>query len=133
MQYYILLGDSRYPNLNYLITPLLQPMIAAESLFNQSHIRTRNVIERPFGVWKRRFPCLALGLRVKLETTQNIIVATAILHNIAIDRNDVLPVVDPEIQQAINNAIVLENINMMKHGKNIRRNELIHTYFFRRL
>ena len=32
---------------------------------------------------KRRFPCLSFGLRVKLETSMAVIVAVAILHNIA--------------------------------------------------
>ena len=44
--------------------------------------------ERTIGVWKRRFPCLSFGLRTKLQTAVNIIVATAILHNIAIQRGD---------------------------------------------
>lgn len=36
-----------------------------------------------FGVWKRRFPVMALGLRVKLMRVFPIITATLVLHNIA--------------------------------------------------
>ncbi len=34
-------------------------------------------------MWKRRFACLAIGMRLKLKTVITIIVATAVLHNIA--------------------------------------------------
>ncbi|XP_028041554.1 uncharacterized protein LOC114251465 [Bombyx mandarina] len=42
---------------------------------NESHIRTRSCIERRFGIWKRRFPVLSIGMRVNLELVQDIIVA----------------------------------------------------------
>ncbi|XP_060524763.1 putative nuclease HARBI1 [Cylas formicarius] len=80
-----LLGDSGYPCLPYLMTPLLHPENDSEILYNSSQIRTRNVVERLFGVWKRRFPCLAKGLGTKLETTCVIVVACAVLYNIGID------------------------------------------------
>jgi len=50
-----------------------------------AHCRTRNTVERMFGVWKRRFACLATGLRLKKDTVLVVIVATAVLHNIARD------------------------------------------------
>ncbi|KAJ8910950.1 hypothetical protein NQ315_014956 [Exocentrus adspersus] len=79
----LLVGDSGYPIKNYLITPLLQTRNEAENLFNESLIRIRNVVERSYGLWKRRFPALALGLRLKVQTTLNVIVASAVLRNIA--------------------------------------------------
>lgn len=94
MEQDILLGDSGYPLRPYLITPLNNPRTPAEHLFNAAQIKTRTIIERTFGIWKRRFPILSLGMRNKLPTVQNIIVATAILHNIAQERNDILPDVD---------------------------------------
>lgn len=81
----ILLGDSVYPVKKYLLTILLHPTTVAENRYNDAHIRTRNIVERVFGVWKRRFPVLSLGMRVKMETVQDVIIATAVLHNIARD------------------------------------------------
>nr|XP_022910825.1 putative nuclease HARBI1 [Onthophagus taurus] len=63
----ILLGDSGYRNTNYLLTPLVAPRTEAERLYNEAQIRTRNVVERQYGVWKRRFQVLRLEMRVATE------------------------------------------------------------------
>lgn len=75
------------------------PTNAPEQLYNESHIRTRVKIENLFGVWKRRFPILAYGCRLKLETTMTIIVATAILHNIARKNNELVPPIDDNVNE----------------------------------
>ena len=77
----ILVGDSGYAGRAYLMTPILKPKNAGEVRYNTAHRRTRCVIERCFGLLKRRFPCLHLGLRTALANTLVIIVATAVLHN----------------------------------------------------
>nr|CAI5849882.1 unnamed protein product [Callosobruchus analis] len=59
-----------------------------------SATRTRNSVERQYGVWKRRFPVLAIGMR---QQHCNIIIATAVLYNIAIGLDKDEPVDDPEI------------------------------------
>lgn len=83
-----LLGDSGYPLLPYLFTPILNPTDVSELNYNEAHIATRNTIERCFGVWKQRFQCLLYGLPVSLANCKTLIVALAVLHNIAIDMND---------------------------------------------
>ncbi|KAF6207301.1 hypothetical protein GE061_018542 [Apolygus lucorum] len=93
---HLLVADSGYANTSYLVTPPLQVTTRAEELFNESLIRTRNPVERPYGVWKRRFPVLTLGLRLTLEATQAAIIATAVLHNIASGRNTTHPPQDPD-------------------------------------
>lgn len=83
----ILIGDGGYRSEEFLATPLraTNPMNRpSEQLYQRAHISTRNVVERFNGMWKKRFPCLWIGMRFrKLETTLDVIVATAVLHNIS--------------------------------------------------
>ncbi|XP_062620963.1 putative nuclease HARBI1 [Saccostrea cucullata] len=90
-----LLGDSGYPLKPYLLTPVLNPTTGKENAYNTAHMRTRNVIERCFGVWKMRFRCVDTSggtLQFSPKRTCNIIVATAVLHNICIDNRVPNPV-----------------------------------------
>ncbi|CAH2016839.1 unnamed protein product [Acanthoscelides obtectus] len=75
----------------YLMTKLQDINMEAENLNNESIIRTRNVVETQHGDWKRRFPILKLGMRLDLHTIMAIIIATAVLHNIAIEENEAIP------------------------------------------
>ena len=78
----LLLGDKGYPCKEYLLTPLHVARTLPEERYNSALCQTRNTVERTFGVWKRKFPCLKRTLATKLRTTTAIIIATAILHNI---------------------------------------------------
>nr|XP_034339477.1 putative nuclease HARBI1 [Crassostrea gigas] len=50
-----LLGDSGYPLRPWLMTPFLTPQAGQQDKYNASHIKTRNCVERAFGVLKSRF------------------------------------------------------------------------------
>ncbi|CAH2100915.1 unnamed protein product [Euphydryas editha] len=91
-----LLGNSVYPNRSYLLTPLLSISTSQEIRYNESHIKTRNTIERTFGVWKRHFPVISLTMRLSLYNIQAVIIATAVLHNIC--RNYNIEEVPPEVE-----------------------------------
>ena len=62
----VLLVDGGYASTHYMMPPLENPRDPQEHLYNEAQIRTRNCVERMFGVWKRRFPVLArfLGFRL---------------------------------------------------------------------
>ncbi|XP_055842577.1 putative nuclease HARBI1 [Episyrphus balteatus] len=103
-----ILGDSAYPQKSYLMTPLLNPNGTAEQLYNESQIRSRGVIEKAFGILKRRFPILAYGARLKLSTVLTIIIATCTLHNI-LRQNNILE--DPPESLDFNNEDLERVIN----------------------
>lgn len=70
----IILGDSGYALIHYLLTPLAHPITNAERLYNESQIDlSRIVVELIFGVWKRR----------KIEISMAVIQSCAVLQNIA--------------------------------------------------
>ncbi|KAL0284520.1 UNVERIFIED_CONTAM: hypothetical protein Sangu_2473000, partial [Sesamum angustifolium] len=53
-----------------------------QDLFNHAHSRLRNVIERCFGVLKKWFPILQLGMPSYLLHHQvDLVIAYCILHN----------------------------------------------------
>lgn len=79
----VLLGDSGYPLKSWLLTPFLNPSTVPQMRYNTAHAKTRNVIERCFGVLKRRFHCLHGELRMTPERVCNIICACVVLHNMA--------------------------------------------------
>lgn len=90
-----LLGDNNYPCRSYLLTPFPAPCSEKEGHYNTTHASTRNLMERTFALWKKRFAVLSTPVRTKLLTTKNIITACGVLHNMAI--NNGLFFDEPEI------------------------------------
>jgi hypothetical protein len=92
---YLLAGDSAYPISENLMTPYRTAEALANPrrrLFNKRLSGLRTVCtENIFGILKRRWPRLT-ELRCKHLRARRIIVAIAILHNIAIRWNDGEPV-----------------------------------------
>ncbi|KAK8766863.1 hypothetical protein V5799_006354 [Amblyomma americanum] len=89
----ILLGDMGYACRPYLMTPLRDDVLpgSPQYKYNKSQIRTRCSIERTFGVWKRRFPCLDMTLQIKTATVPIVITACAALHNLGRLLKDPVP------------------------------------------
>jgi hypothetical protein len=65
----------------------LQPDTAARVRFNAAHIDTRVAIESEFGRWKKRWCILKYGMRLKPAKASKVVIACAVLHNFAIERN----------------------------------------------
>lgn len=93
-----LVGDSGYPALPFLLTPIGNPQTDDEEMYNIIHGRTRQIVERAYGIWKRRFPCLSRGLSTKLVCSTTIVVACAVLHNLALIFREDLPEDDEDDQ-----------------------------------
>ncbi|XP_064458513.1 putative nuclease HARBI1 [Ornithodoros turicata] len=89
----VLLGDAGYACTTFLMTPLANPGAkdSPEGWYQAAHIRTRNSVERAFGVWKRRFPCLDMPLQHKPHRSAVIVTACAALHNLARMLNEPCP------------------------------------------
>lgn len=132
-----LLGDSDYGCRRYLLTPLVAPNCVQEERYNASHARTRNAVERAFGVLKRRFSYLGKLIRTDLETTKAIIVAAVVLHNIAVqtrvDMSDEIRDVNVDLQDVQINGIAkiddpepADEEALLGH---LKRNRIIKTHF----
>lgn len=92
-----LIGDGGYPCRRYLLTPVTNPATDPQRKYNTAHIAARNSIERANGILKRRFPALALGLRLKLDNILPVIVAAVVVNNIALMAGDEVPADDDEL------------------------------------
>ncbi|XDV12371.1 hypothetical protein PO909_001066 [Leuciscus waleckii] len=88
----ILLGDRGYTCRQYSMTPFPDPRAVAMG-YNAAIARTRAHIEMTFGQLKGIFQCLK-SLRVAPDRACDIIVACAILHNIASIRMERTPAVE---------------------------------------
>lgn len=135
IKFYSILGDSGYPAKSYLFTPLLNTETRAQQLYNESHIRTRTIVEHTFGIWKRRFP-VAYGSRLRITTVMTIIIATAVPHNIAQSRGEDIPPMDEEELRILENIIADDHVNVNRvqneaagNAGLLARNILINEYF----
>ncbi|XP_063778843.1 TGF-beta receptor type-1 isoform X2 [Pseudophryne corroboree] len=80
-------GDAGYPNKPWLLTPLSNPVGRAEKRYQETHIASRGVIERAFGVLKSRFQCLDTSGGALLYSPSKVcgmVNACCILHNICV-------------------------------------------------
>ncbi|KAH9638842.1 hypothetical protein HF086_012795 [Spodoptera exigua] len=94
-----------YPLKIHLLSPYLNPVTRGQQKYNDAHIKTRNVVERQYGVLKRRFPVLAVSIRLRLDTAIRVMLACCVLHDICIIRKECEPINDgsiPNLETLIN-------------------------------
>lgn len=106
-----LVGDGGYACRRYMLTPLANPTTTAEKAYNNAQVLARNCIERTNGILKRRFPALRYGMRLKLERTLEVIVATVVLHNIAVLVGDEEPDDDKELEALVDRRLTEQQNN----------------------
>lgn len=130
---YILVGDSGYANTRYLATPFTANNHeighnARMQAYQAAIIRTRNVVERQYGLLKRRFPVLAYGIRLKIQTAMKMVTACAIMHNICIDAREGLPPGDlgiegeedlPEELDNVDNGIAINPVRGQRLARDV--------------
>ena len=90
LEHGVLLGDSGYACMPFLMTPCPEPQTHSHRRFNRADKITRCLIERTFGILKRLFHVLHGEVRMYPERVCIIVAACCILHNIAIDHNELL-------------------------------------------
>jgi hypothetical protein len=93
-EYRYYLGDAGFPNCDLIMTPFAAVRYhlsewdrggrgpeTPEELFNLRHAKLRNVIERVFGVKKRRFKILTASPEYTYDIQAKIVAAAGALHN----------------------------------------------------
>lgn len=125
-----LVVDSAYGPYSFACKPLADPNTESERMYQQAQISTRNIVERAFGVLKRQFPCLAIGIHFHLDKIQDIIIACCILHNYIIQESnevDQFPLRQNEINLQMRMS---EELNRVQQNHQIRiQNYLIQNFF----
>lgn len=121
----ILLGDGAYRSETFLAIPIRntqQSLTDAQTVNQRTHIATRNTIERFFGQWKKRFPCLWIGMRFRKLEIQNVDDHTAVLHNICKRHGDSTPPqLSPDRAAQYNASIELEReVQQQNNTQNAR-------------
>lgn len=79
----VILGDEGYGINRWLMVPYKTTNTVSERTFNRLFTKERVIIERCFGILKRRFPILAYKVRLDIKYAPSIIVCCLILHNVA--------------------------------------------------
>lgn len=103
-----------------MITPYGNPIEQYQKKFNEKHSKTRNIVERCFGVLKNRFRCIigSRGLFYSPEKTTKIVNACCALHNICIRyKSNWLPPQSLDFLQNATNDDVVENVNEESQGE----------------
>ena len=97
----MIIADSAYQATQFVLPALKESSAtsAQDLRFNKKHACTRNVIERSFGVLKRRWQCLLTPLELNIYTIGDVVLSCFILHNICIDKGE--PALDAEQMQVV--------------------------------
>ena len=125
----VIIGDSAYPCRPWLIPPFRGDVVGAKLRFNNAHAKTRSVVERTFGVLKKRFYTLKTGLRVmNITLASKLIQAAAILHNMCLESGDYGEDFQEDEQDQMGENFVQDFINEEIAENEQRRQELLRLF-----
>lgn len=106
------------------MTPFTEPQTQPERRYNRALKVTRSLIERTFGALKRRFHVLHSENRMSPDRVCTVVAACCVLHNIAVDQNEPLPVdEDDQWMEDLNDDYV-----GVETGQAVR-DHIVNTYF----
>ena len=110
-----IIGDQGYPLEPWLMIPYANPVTPSQKKFNKLQIKSRNVVERAFGILKSRFRCLSKDrvLFYSHERAAQIVNACIILNNLLLntpepEEHDILDQMDEydEINSTENSILI---------------------------
>lgn len=124
----VLLGDSAYPNSDYLITPIDVPQTQQQANFNRAHRRTRRIVECALGLLKQRFRCLLDTMELKKpEFSAEVVRCCTALHNLLLTDDDAEEFledwdrpVDPNLEEEDEEEEGNENGNLNRRDELVR-------------
>lgn len=92
------MGDSAFPLLRWLVTPFRDHgnLSRQQKLFNKTHSKCREVIERAFGLLKCRFRRLFRFEVLDMTVLVNSVLAACVLHNICLTEHDECNLEEPQ-------------------------------------
>ncbi|XP_071569939.1 putative nuclease HARBI1 [Temnothorax nylanderi] len=119
---YHIIGDAAYPISVNLLTPYNGHLTPVQANFNHNFCRARVRIENTFGLLKGRFRQLTRLDMWSVISMAKFIISCCVLHNLCIDRNDVLDYYDHEevlfpIEQCIDNVNRTRLLGQMKRDR----------------
>lgn len=134
----VILGDSAYPLLPWLMTAVLKPenqLSNAKKRYNHALRRTRFCVENAFGILKSRFQCLKFVRVQNPQKASLIINVCAILHNILISarkNSDYISsseeVYDEQMQHSTDQLFEASVSNQERRAAISRRNTIVATF-----
>ena len=99
-----------------------------KELFNLRHSQAWNVVERVFGVAKKRFKMLQESSELPIKTQTQMVCAMAVLHNfIMLHDPDDLPEWEPSVEDEGNEAHGMKGAGVSRaevHRSNFRRDQI---------
>lgn len=124
-----MLGDAAYPLREYLLTPYRDygNLSNSEKNFNLHFCRARVKIENAFCLLKNRFRQLMRLDFHNVETMAKFIIACCALHNICIDRNEMLSEEISNTELNYDNEEIMESDqrnNLLTQLGRIKRDEV---------